>query len=105
MKTNHAFLIAAICALGMAQPAFSADRAAHEQAEVDYKVAKAECKKMSGADRTACLRDAKARNEQAEIAAKAAHERAEAKSPEERAEVDAKAAHEQAEAVAKAARK
>ena len=65
MKTAAAILIAAFSfALSFSANAASDEyKAAKKQEEANYKMAKAECKKLSGSDKKACMKKAHADHE------------------------------------------
>ena len=74
MTKTLSALAAGLCALTLSFGAYAASdayKAAKKQLETDYKIAKADCKKLSGADKTACLKRAHADHEAAEKKAKA----------------------------------
>jgi hypothetical protein len=66
MKRFLTILTAAACAAVLNSGVLAADKAEKKQLEADYSAAKADCKKMSGADKKACMKKAKADHEAAE---------------------------------------
>ena len=66
MNRTLSALAAGLCALSLSFGAYAASdayKAAKKQTEADYKMAKAECKKLSGAEKKACKKEAKAHHE------------------------------------------
>jgi hypothetical protein len=69
-----ATVAAGLCALTLSLGAYAASdayKAAKKQTEADYKMAKAECKKLNGTEQKACTKKAKADHKVAEKKAKA----------------------------------
>ena len=69
MTKTLSTLAAGLCALTLSFGAYAASdayKAAKKQTEADYKMAKAECKKLSGPEKKACKKQAKADHEAAE---------------------------------------
>ena len=74
MTKTLSALAAGLCALTLSFGAYAASdayKAAKKQTEADYKMAKADCKKLSGADQKSCMKGAKAHHEAAEEKLKA----------------------------------
>jgi hypothetical protein len=74
MTKTLSALAAGLCALTLSLGAYAASdesKAAKKQAETDYKMAKAECKKLSGVEKKDCLKKARADHEAAEEKAEA----------------------------------
>ena len=66
MTKTLSALAAGLCALSLSFGAYAASdayKAAKKQTEADYKMAKAECKKLSGAEKKACKKQARAHHE------------------------------------------
>jgi hypothetical protein len=73
MTKTLAVLAAGLCALTLSFGAYAASeeyKAAKKQTEADYKMAKAECKKLTGAENKNCMKKAKADHKAAEKHAK-----------------------------------
>ena len=69
MTKTFAALAAGLCAVVLSVGAFAATgdyKAAKKQAEADYKMAKAECKHLNGADKKACMKKAEKTHEATE---------------------------------------
>jgi hypothetical protein len=69
MTKTLSALAAGLCALTLSFGAYAASdayKAAKKQTEADYKMAKAECKKLSRAEKKTCMKGAKADHEAAE---------------------------------------
>lgn len=63
MTKTFSTLAAALCAISLSFGAYAASdehKAAKKQAEADYKMAKAECKKLHGTEQKNCTKKAKA---------------------------------------------
>ncbi len=74
MTKTLSTLAAALCALTLSLGAYAASdayKAAKKQTEADYKMAKAECKKLSGSEKKQCMKTAEADHEAAEEKAEA----------------------------------
>jgi hypothetical protein len=74
MTKTFAAVAAGLCALTLSLGAYAASdeyKAAKKQAEADYKMAKAECKKLSGTEKKHCMKTAKADHEAKEDKLKA----------------------------------
>jgi hypothetical protein len=74
MTKTFAAVAAGLCALTLSLGAYAASdeyKAAKKQAEADYKMAKAECKKLSGTEKKQCTKTAKADHEAKEDKLKA----------------------------------
>ena len=73
MTKTLAVLAAGLCALTLSLGAYAASeeyKAAKKQTEADYKMAKAECKKLTGTENKNCMKKAKADHKAAEKHAK-----------------------------------
>ena len=74
MTKTLSALAAGLCALTLSFGAYGASdayKAAKKQLEADYKMAKAECKKLSRAEKKACIKRIRADHEAAEEKAEA----------------------------------
>jgi hypothetical protein len=74
MKKTLSAVAAGLCVLSLSLGAYAASdayKAAKKQADADYKMAKAQCKNLSGDEKKACTKKAKADHEAAEASAKA----------------------------------
>jgi len=74
MTKTLSTVAAGLCALTLCLGAYAASdeyKAAKKQAEADYKMAKAECKKLSATEKKDCMKKAKADYKMAEDKAKA----------------------------------
>jgi len=74
MKKTLSAVAAGLCVLSLSLGAYAASdeyKAAKKQADADYKMAKAQCKNLSGAEKKDCTKKAKADHEAAQASAKA----------------------------------